>query len=109
MRCSLCVIALALVVSLGMIGEGAAAQAASQPVYVPAQHGDCINTFIVRLMVAASNSGASFGEFEGSRFMVVRKGTNPKKCWLEMGQWNQYNQLEDSKRLQCLFVNPLGL
>lgn len=78
-----------------------------QPVYVPAQHGDCINTFLVRLMVAASNSGASFGEFEGSRFMVVRKGTNPKNCWLELGQWSHDNRLEDSKRLQCLFVNPL--
>jgi len=81
---------------------------ANQPVYVPAQHGDCINTFTVRLMVAASNAGSAFGEYEESRFMVVRKGDSPQRCWLELGQWNQYNQLEDAKKLQCLFVNPLG-
>lgn len=80
----------------------------SQPVYVPAQHGDCINTFIVRLMVAASNAGSAFGEYEGSRFMVVRRGDSPQRCWLELGQWDQFNQLEDAKRLKCLFVNPLG-
>jgi len=81
---------------------------AAQPLYVPVQQGDCINTFTVRLMVAASNTGSAWGEFENSRFMVVRKGTGPQRCWLEMGQWTQDGRFVESKRLQCLFENPLN-
>lgn len=80
----------------------------AQPLYVPVQQGDCINTFTVRLMVEASNTGSAWGEFEGSRIMIIRKGTSPQRCWLEMGQWAQDGRLIESKRLQCLFGNPLG-
>lgn len=105
-----CCVLLAAALTIPAADEAHASQQGvgrGQPVYVPAQHGDCVNTFTVRLMVAASNAGAAWGEYEGSRFMIVRKGNSPGNCWLELGQWSQDNRLEDSKRLQCLFVNPL--
>jgi hypothetical protein len=82
---------------------------AAQPQYlfVPAQYGECINTFTVRVMVAASNSGAAWGEFEGSRVAVVRHGANPLSCWLDLKQWDAQGRLEETKRLNCLFANPL--
>lgn len=89
------------------VGPGWCGQQASQPLYIPPQQGDCINTYQVRLMVAASNAGSAYGDFESSRFMVVRKGTNSQNCWLELGQWTRDGHLEEGKRLKCLFVNPL--
>lgn len=88
-------------------GHGGQLGGSGQPFYVAAQPGDCINTFTVRLMVAASNTGSAWGGFEDSRFMAIRKGINPKRCWLELGQWEQDGRLIESKRLQCLFKNPL--
>jgi len=80
---------------------------ARNPVYVESYAEDCINTFTVRVMVAASNTGAAWGTFDGSRIMIVRKGSDQQHCWLEMGQWTSDGRLEEHKRLQCLFSNPL--
>lgn len=82
-------------------------QVSTTPVYVLAQPGECVNTYTVRLMVVASNAGASYGEFDGVRMMLVRKGAGPDRCWLEMGEWNSQGHLLESKRLRCLFANPL--
>ena len=87
---------------------GASSVFASAPAYVMAQPGDCINTFTVRLIVAASNDGAAYGEFDGSRLYVVRRGSGPQNCWLEMGQWGPDGRFVNGMRLKCLFENPLG-
>ena len=86
---------------------GADSVFAAAPAYVMVQPGDCINTFTVRLIVAASNDGAAYGEFDGSRLYVVRRGSGPQNCWLEMGQWGPDGRFVDGKRLKCLFENPL--
>ena len=69
---------------------------------------DCVNTYIIRLLVAASNNGASLGEFEGARYMLRRTGTSMESCGVEMRQFNATGALEDIKSMRCMFENPLG-
>lgn len=79
---------------------------ATQPVYVAQSPEDCINTFIVRMLITASNAGQAVGDFDDSRLMMVRRGT-PEHCRVDMLQVARDGSVEDRKTMQCLFRNPL--
>ena len=84
-----------------------AQQPLQPPVLVMQSPADCINTFILRVNVAASNTGAAYGTFDNSQIQMMRYGTNQQNCRIEMMQWGPNGQVEDQKVMQCFFEYPL--
>lgn len=78
------------------------------PVLVTPQANDCINTFILRVGVAASNVGAAYGYFDGSQIQMMRRGTSPRDCRIEMVQLGPNGQVEAKEVMRCFFEYPLG-
>lgn len=91
-----------------LVSTHAEAQAQQSPALVMQQPADCINTFILRVNVAASNTGAAYGTFDNSQIQMLRRGTNRQNCRIEMVQWGPNGQVEDQKLMQCFFEYPLG-
>ena len=78
----------------------------NQPVYVATRPEDCVNIYLIRLIVTATNIGSAYGDYEGSRYMIVRKGAGSQQCWLEMGTWTMNGELMDNRKVGCIYMNP---
>lgn len=100
-------ILLAGLVLLLSCASAVAAQNKTDAVYVDQELGDCINTFTLRMLVAASNAGKAYGDYNGSRFLMTRY-VNGDVCQVESLQVSADGQtLEDRNAFQCLFENPM--
>ena len=101
------ILAISLLATLGWTEVPAVlAQQSMEKFYVPVEPDDCINTLILRMVVAATHNGKAYSEFGGSRIVMQRK-TPRANCRVEMHQYNDIGQLEDHKIVQCLDANPL--
>lgn len=101
MRFSAKVAALALIASASYSDVMAA-----DDTVVYQRNGDCVNTYILRMLVKASHSGKSNGEFDGHR-MMMRRLVIAQQCQVEMRQFSPEGVLEERKFLLCRFDNPL--
>jgi len=81
----------------------------SQSVYVAPRPEDCVNTYLVRLIVTGTNIGSAYGDYEGSRYMIVRKGAGSQPCWLEMSTWTMNGELMDNRKVGCIYMDPYAL
>ena len=71
---------------------------------VQATPADCVNTFTVKLIVAASNTGRAYGVFEDQEFFLERRGT-PNNCSIDLATFSN-GSMVDRKATKCLFRNP---
>ena len=71
---------------------------------VQASPSDCVNTFTVKLIVAASNTGRAYGVFEDQEFFLERRGT-PKNCSIDLATFSD-SSMVGRKTTKCLFRNP---
>lgn len=80
-------------------------QAETREQYVPSRPGDCINTYIVRMLVVATANGKAIGEYEGEGMRMVRV-TNSPQCAIQMTRYAPDRTVRDKSFLQCLYTNP---
>jgi len=65
---------------------------------------DCVNTFIIRMVVAASRTGRAYGVYADQEFFLERLGT-PDSCSIDMATFTN-NQMTERKSLKCVFNYP---